>query len=195
MAVSESIWQSALTTVSLIKSWLGTDEKLNRLPVQSSEYNIDADDWNKIVKGLAEVALRTRIGNVGIFTFSHPNVAASGTDVSLYRCGGGDTNLVHSICPFDGWVIGISARSENARTAGSCILEVEVDGTAVALTATIDGTNDQIVYETQTPVAAESAGDTVSAGDTIECVYTTDGTWAAGSTPSIICDVFIALGE
>lgn len=56
MSVSTSIFDAALTTIALIKNYLGGDEKLNLEPVHNTDYNIDADHWNKLISGVAEIA-------------------------------------------------------------------------------------------------------------------------------------------
>ena len=55
MSVLTSIFDSALTTLLAIKNYLGGDGKTNAEPVHNSETDLDADDWNRVVAGLAEV--------------------------------------------------------------------------------------------------------------------------------------------
>lgn len=54
MTVSTSIFDQGV--LGAIKAYLGGDSKENVEPVHSEIYDIDADAWNKIVSGLAEIA-------------------------------------------------------------------------------------------------------------------------------------------
>ncbi len=188
------IWDAAYTTVGLIKSYLGTDAKVDSPPSKSSVYDIRADDWNKKVAGLADVALRTRPGMLVVHRYSHPNVTAGGTAVDLYRGGGGDTGLLLAVMPWGGRIVGIGARCENARTAGSCVVNVEITAVQAALAVTIDAANPLRVYTSQLPAAAPS-NDQFAAAAEIGVTYTTDGSWAAGATPSLDVDVYLAMGD
>ena len=64
MTVSTSIFGADLTSLALSKTYLGGDAHENEEPIHDDDTNIDADDWNKIVAGLAEVARRLRPGNI-----------------------------------------------------------------------------------------------------------------------------------
>jgi len=64
MAVTDSIFATGLSTLAQIKAWMGGDSMLNAEPVHDAERDIDADNWNKILSGLSEVAQRTRKGNL-----------------------------------------------------------------------------------------------------------------------------------
>lgn len=195
MSVSTSIWDAALATVAAIKSYLGGDEKLDMPPSKSAIYDVRAADHNAIVAGLAEVALRCRAGMLVRFSFSHPNVTASGTAQSFYRDGGGDTARLVAVMPWAGSVVGVAVRVENARTAGTLTVNVEVAGTPITLEVTIDGTHAQNHYAVQLPAVAVTAGDVFAAGDTVEATWTTDAAWAAGATPTVDVDVYLAMGE
>lgn len=195
MSVVTSIWGTALSTLSAIKNYLGGDSKQNATPVISSIYDLNADEHNLIVAGLSEVALRTRYGNLICVSFSYPNVTAGGTGVDFYRACGGDTALKIFTAPFAGKIIAIAARSEGVRTAGTCTINIEVGGSAKTISTVIDATNTQKSTANQTYYAADVAGDEFSTGDEIGVTYTTDGSWAAGSTPSIMVDLILALGD
>lgn len=174
-------------TIATIKTYLGTDEKADLFPSQSETYDIRAADFNRILAGLSEVAYRCRFGMIVALPFSYPNVPASQTDLEIYRCGGGDTALLRTVAPWDGSIIGITARTENARSAGSCAVHPSVAGVAQTLEALIDGTNSQKHYASQVPQT-----ETFTAGQELGVMLTTDGTWAAGATPSIDCDLIVS---
>lgn len=175
------------STVAQIKAYLGTDEKLDLSPAQSAVYDVRAQDFNRILAGLAEVAFRIRYGMLVSMQFSYPNIPASQTNLEIYRGSGADTALLRTVAPFDGSIIGITARTENARTAGSLDAHPSVGGAAGALSAIIDVTNTQRHYAVQLPQV-----ETFSAGDELGVMVTTDGTWAAGATPSVDVDLLVS---
>jgi len=168
---------------------------VNDTPIYSSTRDLDAEDWNKIVAGLSEVALRNRFGMLVCSSWSAPNVAASASAVALYRGSGGDTANSVQLMPWAGTIVGLAVRVENARTAGTLTINVEVWGTPIQLEVVIDGSEPQEATVTQLPAAAVTAGDTFAAGDKIEVTYTTDGSWAAGATPSVDVDLYLAVGD
>lgn len=190
MGIATSIFGAALSTLSALKSYLGGDEHANWEPVHSDTYDFDAVDWNTVVAGLSEVALRTRIGNIVVLNFSHPNVTASQTDASFYRNSGGDTALLRAVSPWAGSIVGLAVRVENARTAGTMTVNWRYGTTKGTLAAVIDGTNTQIRYVTQLP-----GTEAIAAGAELNVVFTTDGSWAAGATPSVTVDLYVAMGS
>lgn len=195
MTVSTSIYSYA--TTSTAKAYLGGDEKADLTPSVSSTYDVRSDDWNKIVSGLVECGLRTRYGAPCTYFFSQANCTASQTAVELARGSAADANLTEVVAIAAGKIVGLAVFSEGARSAGTCTIKVEVNGTPTTISAVLDGTNAQKHYVRQTPAAAAAAAtpDTFAAGDTIEVTVTTDGSWAAGSTPSIAVDLYLHFGD
>lgn len=190
MSVTTSIWDAALTTIDLIKTYLGTDEKADLFPSRSSTYDIIAAEWNKIVSGLAEVALRLRYGNLCQLLFSTPDATASLTNSDLFRASGYDAALTQALAPMAGSIVGLAVHIENARSAGSLVATWTKNGTEQTLAVTIDGTHDQSWYAMQLPGVEEFA-----AGDLLGVSITTDGSWAAGATPSVSAELLVAYGE
>lgn len=193
MSISTSIWDQS--TIADIKTYLGTDEKEDLPASTEPKYTLLAQNFNRKVAGLAEVAQRTRYGMMIALTWARQSVAASQTAASFYRNSGGDASLIKAVMPWNGWVVGLGVYVENPRTAGTCTINVEINGTPIALESVIDGTDTQMTYDTQDTVAAEAAGDSFSAGDYIEVTFTTSADWAAGATPSICVDLYLAYGE
>lgn len=188
MGVSTSIYTQ--TTAALMKSYLGTDEKQDFAPSNSAVYDVRSEDWNKIVAALAEVAMRTRLGNLCVYTFSVPDATASQTSVAMYRESGADTTRTKVIAPWAGSVVGLAVYGEGARTAGTLTIKWGKNGTEQTLSVVIDGSNTQKNYATQLP-----AVEAFAAGDELTCTFTTDGSWAAGATPSVSVDLLVAYGS
>lgn len=188
MAVTESIFDSARSTLALIKSWLGGDEMLNKVPVYDTERDIDADNWNKIVAGLGEVAARTRKGNLVAYHFTIANATASLTAQQLQLIGN-DAAIVDVLAPYGGSFVALAVSVEGARTAGTATLTVSEDGAAGTLSAAIDGTNTQYVVNRQLPGL-----ETFSQLGRLGVQLTTDASWAAGTTPSILATLYVSYG-
>jgi hypothetical protein len=189
MAVSTSIFTQA--TLATLKTYLGGDGMVNSEPVHDVTRDLDATLWNKIVAGLAEVALRLRPGNLVALMWSQANVTAGQTDVELARGSAGDAALKRFVAPAPGAVTHLSARVENARTGGTLTVKWTKNGEVQAnLPLVINGTNTQAHYVVQLPSVAEAA---FVAGDQLGIAITTDGSWAAGSTPSLEVDMLVAL--
>ena len=177
-------------TIAALKTYLGTDEKLDLTPALSEIYDLRSQDFNRLLAGLSEVAFRIRFGMFVALPFSHPNVAASQTNLEIYRGSGADVALLRTVAPFDGSMVGITARTENARTAGQCAVHPSLNGAVKNLEALIDVTNTQKHYATQLPQV-----ETFSAGDELGVMLTTDGTWAAGATPSLDVDLYVSFRD
>ena len=196
MSVSTSIYSYA--TTSTAKAYLGGDEKADLAPSVSSTYDVRSDDWNKIVSGLVECGLRTRYGTPCNYMFSQANCTASQTAVELARSSAGDAALTEVVAIASGYIVGLAVFCENQCSAGTLAIKVEINGTPTTISVGLESvTNKQKNYTRQTPVAAAAAAtpDTFSAGDTIEVTVTTNGTWAAGSTPSISVDLYLHYGD
>lgn len=117
------------------------------------------------------------------YLWSQADCTASQSAVAM-AMHGGDAAITGVPMARAGSITALTIQSENARSAGTCTVAVTKNGTATAVTAVLNGTN-------TTKVTTASAKDTVTfaAGDVIGCKVTTDGDWAAGSTPSLLADV------
>jgi hypothetical protein len=125
---------------------------------------------------------------VHAFLLTSANVAASLTNSALNMPG--DTALLEFVMPWAGAIVGISVACENARTAGTCTVKPTINGTASAsLQAQLDGTNTQYHYASQT-----KDSDQFAAGQRLGVKVTTDASWAAGTTPSVVAAVFVQRG-
>lgn len=122
-------------------------------------------------------------GNRQTFLFSQADATASQSAVAL-AVHAGDSAITAVPMPRAGSIVGIAVRSEGARTAGTLTVDATIGGTVTGLQAVLNGTNTQTHYATQ---AKDT--DTFTAGGLIGVKVTTDGDWAAGSTPSIVVAV------
>jgi len=192
MGISTSIFDEDYNSLELLKTYLGDDEHSNALAIHSDEYDFDAADWNRVVAGLSECALRARIGNLIALSFSQANCVATQTDVNLTR--DGDSANKRFVAPFKGSVVAMSINCENARSAGTCIVNWR-KGTVSSMTK---GTLACVLNAdpTQIDTATQDPGvETFTAGQVIDVVVTTDSGWAASTTPSLICDLILSLGD
>lgn len=190
MAVSTSIYGTTLTTLALTKSYLGGDGLLNTEPVHDVLRDADADHHNKRAAGLSEVAMRTRKGVIVPYHFSIADATSGITTQQLVCLTAGDADWTEYAAPFDGSVVGLVAHSEGARTAGTATLVWSLAGTAQTLSAVIDDTDTQVARGVQLPGV-----ETFDAKDLLGIELTTDGSWAAGVTPSIWATLYVSYGE
>ena len=198
MSVLDSIFDSALSTLALIKARIlpsVLDELVNEEPIHDATRDIDAAHMNRITAYLSEVGLRQRPGNVAVFTFSIANLTASQTDLVLARMDAGDA-AINSIVAWRGCsIVGATARLENDCTAGgasACVVEIRDDGTKLANLS-------QLVIDDTTNVRQNRVNqlpgvDVAAALSLIDVVVTTDASFAAGSTPSLWVDLYISFG-
>lgn len=101
---------------------------------------------------------------------------ASGGLMSLNDVGN-NTGEAVAVMPYAGSILAVSIRSRNARTAGNCSVEVDINGSMTGLIATIDGTNTQNDYTTQ------AAGlDTFVAGDRLRITYSSSAGFEPDNT-------------
>jgi hypothetical protein len=189
MTVSTSIFDSSYTTSTLIRAYLGGDDKENEEPIHDEDTNIDADNWNKLVAGLEEVAKRLRPGNLAVYEFSQANCTASQTNVDLQRAGD-DAARTGVTAWRDGSVVGLAVWVEGARSAGTLTVSWTIGGTEQTMTCIIDDSPTQFGRSYQLPGV-----ETFDALDVLGVSVTTDATWAAGATPSISCDLIVSYGE
>lgn len=77
--------------------------------------------------------------------FWQDNMAANQAAVAMNTLEvAGATNLVTEyVVPDQGWIVGISARTNTARTAGTLTADATINGTVTGLQAVLDGTNTQ----------------------------------------------------
>lgn len=117
------------------------------------------------------------------YLWSQADCTASQSAVVMAMVGG-DAAITGVPMARAGSITALTIQSENARSGGTCTVAVTKNGTATAVTAVLNGTN-------TTKVTTTSAKDVVTfaAGDVIGCKVTTDGSWAAGATPSLLADV------
>jgi hypothetical protein len=109
-------------------------------------------------------------------------VAASQTAVVLDRDLA--SAFVDSFIPVrSGSITGVCVRTDDARTAGTCTIEVYKNGAGTGLTAVLDGTNATFKATTQA-----KATDTFVAGDRIDLRVTTDAGWLP-ATANIRCSI------
>jgi hypothetical protein len=105
-----------------------------------------------------------------IGTWYQENVAASQAAVALNLEG---NNRAEVIMPQRGFVTGIAAYSNAARSAGTLTVDVTIDGTVTGLQAVLNGSN------TQTHTATQILNnDAFVAGKRIGVKITTDADWA-----------------
>jgi hypothetical protein len=125
--------------------------------------------------------------------FQQADVAASQTNAALTVAEVRDTaataddqNAVDAyVIPWDFEIIGVSARSSAARSAGTLTVEPLVNATASGMTAALDATTTQ-----STRTIQNRGADTGVAGDRVACRITTDGTWAP-VTADIVVTVWV----
>lgn len=116
-------------------------------------------------------------------TFGQSNVAANQTAVALSIVGqSGNTEVVMAE---DGYVMGISVASNDARTGGTLTVDATVNGTAQSIQAILDSTNTTYHYS-----SVDRQTKTFSKGDRIGVDITTNASWAP-TTADIIVNVFI----
>lgn len=128
-----------------------------------------AHDTGAVV-GLTVTKDDIRVGSTLLHQWTQDNAAAAQTDAVLVLNAGVRTEVT---MPRGGHVVGISIRSNAARSAGTLTVEPTINGTKVGLQGVLNGT------DTQTDTARQDPGvDTFTAGQRIGVKLTTDGSWA-----------------
>jgi len=117
MSVSGSIFDASRISEALIQTYLGGVDKVNVETIHDATKDIDAQAHNDIVGGLAEVAKRTRHGQLVKFGFRIENALASQTGIQLDT--GPDAVRKLQMACWNGSIVGLAAHVENARTAGT----------------------------------------------------------------------------
>jgi hypothetical protein len=117
--------------------------------------------------------------------FSQADATANQAAVAL-ALHGGDAALVNLPFARAGSIVEIAVWCEGARTAGSLTVDATIGGTVTGLQAILNAAN------TQVHSAAQAKGtDAFAANALIGVKVTTDASWAAGVTPSIIVGVTV----
>lgn len=160
MTVSTSIFGASLTSLALAKTYLGEDTHTNEEPVHDDDTNIDADDWNKIVAGLAEVARRLRPGNLVTIPFELTSLSASATASAIL---GGSSDKTTQRLFKDGTLVGITAEYDSAITSGTLTVQPQIDTANTALSLELNSTYQ--IRRTYQLVADADATDICDAGD------------------------------
>lgn len=105
-----------------------------------------------------------------------------------------DVGATQVVMPGPGSIIGLSIRSQNARTAGSLTCKPRKNGAAVAavtLDAELDASPTQ---KNNKRVNKDSAASLIFAtGDTVGVSWETDAAWAAGVTPTLLATLWVEL--
>jgi hypothetical protein len=185
----QSVWNPSLTTEALTLAQFGGDAHANEEPVHDDTYDFDANDFNNIAKGLAQVVKRLRYGNLVPYSFSTAD--ASGTATTQLQALGNDTAIKYATALMGGSIVGLTIWVEGARTAGSLTATATVNGASSAtLSCVIDGSNTQYNRAYQLPGTV-----TFSAKDRLGVQIVTASSFAAGTTPSCRVDLFVSYGE
>lgn len=125
------------------------------------------------------------VGGSTALRFTDDDLTASATSQVLWAPG--DTGLTESVMPFSGSIVGIAVQCQNARTAGTATFKPTINGTeSSTLSAVLNATNTQYAYGSQLARVENFA-----AGQRIGVKATTDGSWAAGVTPSVLVEVWV----
>ncbi len=131
--------------------------------------------------------MEAKKSNILSFEYYAANLASTQTDLVLAAAGEATASDVpQQPCPWAGSIVGISVQIEAARSGGSAIFQPTIDGTRAAATATIDADPTQYVVESWNRQSYP-----VAAGERIGCMVTTDGSWAASTTPSARVVVYV----
>ena len=140
--------------------------------------------------------LQATLSNVIPFSFYIAAVAQSeATPIVLGRAGEATaTDVPEGVVPWKGHVVGVSAVLEADVSSGSMTAAVRVDGTAIvpALAATLSVVSGNVRRLSTT---ARKGVHAIAAGSYVGATYVTNTVFAAGSTPSLIVDVFVAIDE
>jgi len=119
------------------------------------------------------------------YQFLRTNVAADLTDDPMLVNDTSGPNAHYP--PYAGSVLAVAIRSNAARTAGTCAVEVMVNGTGTGLIATLDGTN-----TVGHAVAQAKDTDTFSVGASVNAHLTTSSDWAP-TTADIVVVVIVEM--
>jgi len=135
--------------------------------------------------------MRSDKSNIVSFRFYLADLAASQSGVVLSPPGEATaTDLGQHPIPWPGSIVGIGVSCEAARTGGTATFAPTINGTAISTTAVINATDTQ--YATNT---ARRGQHPVTAAQRIGCKVTTDASWAAGTTPSVLVTVYVDINQ
>ncbi len=96
------------------------------------------------------------------------------------------TDVAQQPCPWAGSIVGLSIQVEAARSGGILTIRPTINGSAAAAALTID--DDPTTYNTVTWARGTYP---VTAGQRVGATWASDGSWAAGTTPSVRVVVFV----
>ncbi len=193
MGISTSIYDAALTALATVKTYLGTDEKQDEEPVHDVDTNIGATIWNTMIAGLAEVAKRTRPGNlVPVYFEVAASVQSATTPIPILG-----STMTQFLAMKDAELVGITAYLATALTAGQVTIQPTINGVNTALSLVITST-DQAGRVYQLPAAAD-ATDKIDAsalldGD-LEVDAIGDGTFAVAGSALTHVVLWLNVGE
>lgn len=149
-----------------------TKPKVNPLPIglalSATRYSIDTSQPSEL-RGYT-------------ISFADDNLVTAQTDAAMTT--GGSATVSESEFPCAGSIISVTVTANEARTAGTVIVEPTVNGTGTGLQATLDNTDTTHASTTQGILL-----DTLAAGDRIGIDYTTTIDWAPVSA-----DFFATVG-
>ena len=138
---------------------------------------------------MAELAANK--SNVIAIPFYIADAAASQSAVVLSFPGEATaTDMGQVPIPWAGSIVGISVAVEAARTAGTLTLNPTINGTATAQSVVINASNTQYNSSKYARQAYP-----ITAGQRVGIKMTTDASWAAGTTPSVLGHVFVHIEE
>ncbi len=178
MTITDTILVDAGTSEGAIKGYLGGDNHENLEPVHDDEHDFDAVDFNKMVKGMAEVVKRIRPGNLFPVAFELASVLGNTPNQPAQISG---WVLQQTMLMFkDATLIGITAHYSSPVTNGTLTVEPQLAGADSVLQAVLSVTNPSNIRAHQLPATAATAGDEIdaSAYETVGVYITTDATFA-----------------
>lgn len=119
---------------------------------------------------------------------------ASGQDqmnIQMSAAGEATATDVPSVTlPFDGNLVGISVMVETERTAGTLTITPTVNGSATGVVQYIDDDPTQWAYTDW-----NRGRFPVTTGQHLGCMWGSDASWAAGTTPSVIVHLWYDIND
>lgn len=197
MAISDEILADAGATEALVKAYLGGDDHTNQDPVNDDAADLDAVDFNKVVKAVAELVKRARPGNLVKINYELTTTPGSAT-TSIPRSGSSQSaDILHR----DGSLVGITAWFESNISAGSATIEMkrtDLDGgdPQTSTLSVVVPNGERIGIARQLPSEAVSTSEVIdaSAFHVIYAQVVTSGTtWAASDKLHV--NMFFSIGE
>lgn len=194
MSVTDEILADAGATEALVKAYLGGDNHTNPEPVHDDATDLDANDFNRLVKAVAECVKRLRPGNVIRVPFEMAAPAANTANQSIAQMG---STTTYDRLFKNARLIGISAQFGSLLTGGTATVQCQIaGGTNSALSVVITSGHGSGRAE-QLPSEANS--DEYFDASNIEITYfkalltTASCTWAGSSKLQV--GLFFSIGE